>query len=135
GDGWREVIGAAKYTNSLVNSRDSALVGGKGANLGRLIRAGFNVPGGFVVNTRAYRLVYAARSGSGTVEVSPEIAREILERYEQMGRGAVAVRSSATAEDLAAASMAGQCETFLNIRGEDELIEAVRNCWASLHTE
>src|SRR6185295_494877 len=77
-----------------------------------------------------------ARSGSGnTAEVPSEIANEILDRYEQMGRGAVAVRSSATAEDLAAASMAGQCETFLNIRGEDELIEAVRNCWASLHTE
>ena len=127
---------APKYTSSLINSRDSALVGGKGASLGRLIRAGFQVPGGFVINTHAYRLACIPRPESGVVSaVPPEVAAEILDRYEQMGRGTVAVRSSATAEDLAAASMAGQCETFLDINGEDALIEAVRNCWASLHTE
>jgi pyruvate,water dikinase len=59
--------------------------------------------------------VYTARRVRNTVEIPSEIANEILDRYEQMGRGAVAVRSSATAEDLDAASMAGQCETFLNI--------------------
>ena len=69
------------------------------------------------------------------VSVPPEVAQEIRYRYEQMGRGTVAVRSSATAEDLAAASMAGQCETFLDISGDEALLEAVRNCWASLHTE
>ena len=135
GHGWRQMIAASKYTkytNSLINSRDSALVGGKGASLGKLIRAGFQVPGGFVVNTHAYRLAYT--SGK-TPEVPPEVAAEIRDRYEEMGGGTVAVRSSATAEDLAAASMAGQCETFLDISGDEALIEAVRNCWASLHTE
>ncbi len=130
------MIASKKYTNSLVNSRDSALVGGKGASLGRVIRAGFQVPGGFVVNTHAYRLAYIPHPVAGTIpEVPAEVAREILDRYEQMGRGTVAVRSSATAEDLAAASMAGQCETVLDISGDEALIEAVRNCWASLHTE
>ncbi len=130
------MTGSKKYTNSLVNSRDSALVGGKGASLGRVIRAGFQVPGGFVVNTHAYRLAYIPRPEPGVIpEVPAEVAQEILDRYEQMGGGTVAVRSSATAEDLAAASMAGQCETFLDINGGEALIEAVRNCWASLHTE
>src|ERR1017187_5657987 len=130
------MIASKKYTRSLVNCRDSAVVGGQGASLGRLLRAGLQVPGGFVVNTHAYRLAYLSRSESGkAVPVPPEVAEEILYRYEQMGRGTVAVRSSATAEDLAAASMAGQCETFLDISGEEALLAAVRNCWASLHTE
>ncbi len=117
-----------KYTNSLINSRDTGIVGGKGASLGKLIRAGFHVPGGFVVNTNAYRAAYGS-------DMPADVEREILDRYEQMGRGTVAVRSSATAEDLAAASMAGQCETFLDIEGEEQLLRAVRDCWASLHTE
>jgi len=130
------MMAPGKYTRSLVNCRDTALVGGKGASLGRLIRAGFQVPGGFVVNTHAFRLAYTPRPESGmAAEVPAEVEEEIRYRYEQMGRGTVAVRSSATAEDLAAASMAGQCETFLDISGDEALIEAVRNCWASLHTE
>ncbi|MEO8078707.1 MAG: PEP/pyruvate-binding domain-containing protein, partial [Acidobacteriota bacterium] len=130
------MIVSKRYTSSLVNSRDSALVGGKGASLGRVIRAGFQVPGGFVVNTHAYRLAYMTDRAPGTIpDVPGEVAEEILDRYEQMGRGTVAVRSSATAEDLAAASMAGQCETFLDISGDEALIDAVRKCWASLHTE
>ena len=140
GAGGSEVIAALQYTrNTPIPSSTAAtpaLVGGKGASLGRLIRAGFQVPGGFVVNTHAYRLAYIPAPESGTIaEVPQEIAQEIRDRYEQMGRGTVAVRSSATAEDLAAASMAGQCETFLDISGDEALIEAVRNCWASLHTE
>jgi hypothetical protein len=130
------MIVSKKYTRSLVNCRDSALVGGKGANLGRLLRAGFQVPGGFVVNTHAYRLAYLSRAQYGkAVSVPSEVAEEIRCRYEQMGRGTVAVRSSATAEDLAAASMAGQCETFLDINGEEALLAAIQNCWASLDTE
>lgn len=130
------MIASRKYTKSLVDCRDTALVGGKGASLGRLIRAGFQVPGGFVVNTHAYRLAYTLLPEPATaVEIPAEVVEEIRYRYEEMGRGTVAVRSSATAEDLAAASMAGQCETFLDINGEENLIEAVRNCWASLHTE
>ena len=64
--------------------------------------------------------------------VPQQIAAEIKEAYRQLGGGPVAVRSSATAEDLADASFAGQQATFLNVVGEDEVVDAVRACWASL---
>ena len=70
-----------------------------------------------------------------------EIWKGILQRYEEMSKQYgqeqtdVAVRSSATAEDLPDASFAGQQETFLNIRGPQDLISAVRNCFASLWTD
>ncbi|MDU8912456.1 phosphoenolpyruvate synthase [Aestuariicoccus sp. MJ-SS9] len=68
----------------------------------------------------------------------PEIAAAIRAHYAQLGDGAdlpVAVRSSATAEDLPEASFAGQQETFLNIRGAAALMEACRRCYASLFTD
>jgi phosphohistidine swiveling domain-containing protein len=80
----------------------------------------------------------AERTILATVTIPSEIATAIREAYEQLaGEGSpfVAVRSSATAEDLPFASFAGQQETFLNIRGSDALLEAVRRCWASLWTE
>jgi pyruvate,water dikinase len=61
-----------------------------------------------------------------------QTAKEIEAAYEELGQGLVAVRSSATAEDLPEASFAGQQSTFLNIQGNDELINAVKKCWASL---
>ncbi|HSA59608.1 MAG TPA: phosphoenolpyruvate synthase [bacterium] len=69
----------------------------------------------------------------------PELAGEIREAYEGLCRGygenaGVAVRSSATAEDLPDASFAGQQETFLNVRGEASLLDACRRCFASLFT-
>ncbi len=69
--------------------------------------------------------------------IPDDLAGEIAAAYRKLtasGRAAVAVRSSATAEDLPSASFAGQQETFLNIAGEDALLEAVKNCWASLWT-
>ena len=77
----------------------------------------------------------AGPTGDGSVDRSdlrPDIAEQIRLAYELMGRGPVAVRSSATAEDGAAASMAGQYETFLHVTDERSLLEAVRCCWASL---
>jgi pyruvate,water dikinase len=62
----------------------------------------------------------------------PELASEIEQAYIKMGRGLVAVRSSATAEDLPEASFAGQQRTFLNVQGEKEVVAAVHGCWASL---
>ncbi|HNR56277.1 MAG TPA: phosphoenolpyruvate synthase, partial [Flavobacteriales bacterium] len=70
-----------------------------------------------------------------------EIWKGILSRYEEMSKQYgqdqtdVAVRSSATAEDLPDASFAGQQETYLNVRGPQDLISAVRNCFASLWTD
>jgi phosphohistidine swiveling domain-containing protein len=120
-------------------------VGGKAANLGELIGAGFPVPPGFAVTTAAYVHATAALDLS-----DPERAREALVstplpegvteavRAAYTGLGVdvpVAVRSSATAEDLPWASFAGQQDTFLNVVGADAVLDAVRRCWASLWTE
>ena len=74
-----------------------------------------------------------------TTEIPEEIKKEIREAYrklcEEEGREVyVAVRSSATAEDLPDASFAGQQETYLNVAGEDEVVEKVKKCWSSLFT-
>lgn len=141
-----------------------ALAGGKGANLGELIRAGFQVPPGFVITTAAYDLLLQMNSlqleisemltsqqldnPASVTEMSlrirdafqrapiPDpIVDKILKAYRQLDGDAVAVRSSATAEDLPEAAFAGQQETFLNVLGEQALLEAVRACWASLWSE
>ena len=116
------------------------LVGGKGLNLGKLTKAGFSVPPGFCLTTFAYReaISVADTPGSGTVhitEIPDPLESAILEAYEQLGEGRVAVRSSATAEDLPEASFAGQQDTFLNVSEPSELLEKIRACWASLWSE
>lgn len=141
-----------------------ARAGGKGANLIRLAGANFPVPRGFIICTAAYRefvsgtgltdvirseldrLASAAqidqleevsariRSRFSEHPIQAEICQQILEGYEQMGTPVVAVRSSATAEDLPDLSFAGQQDTFLGILGADDLLNAVRNCWSSLWT-
>jgi len=71
-------------------------------------------------------------------KIPQDLAFEIIERYEQMARNdktaRVAVRSSATAEDLPTASFAGQQDTYLNINGEMNVLEKVKRCWSSLFT-
>ena len=137
--------------------------GGKAANLSRLIRAGFNVKPGFVVTVDAYRsfialydlqpLIRNAISGlnpdqtddletaSGQIQrlfhengLPKEIQTAILHEYRLLSSPFVAVRSSATTEDLEDASFAGLHDTYLNITGDENLLEAVRACWASLWT-
>ncbi len=124
-----------------------ATVGGKAANLGELTRAGLPVPQGFCVTTDAYRAVAEADELARTTPenaratllgtaVPQEIRDAIVAGYRELGdRVPVAVRSSATAEDLPFASFAGQQDTFLNIVGEDAVVDAVRRCWASLWTD
>ncbi|MFI9383641.1 PEP/pyruvate-binding domain-containing protein [Kutzneria sp. NPDC052558] len=119
-----------------------AAVGGKAANLGELTGAGLPVPPGFCVTTEAYRRVAAGvpldqvREVLQGVEIPADIADEIRAGYRALGPDApVAVRSSATAEDLPFASFAGQQDTYLNIVGEDAVLDAVRRCWASLWTD
>jgi pyruvate, water dikinase len=106
---------------------DAAEFGGKSANLGELLAAEIPVPPGFAIAASANREF-------GSV-VPPELREELASRYAELGEPAVAVRSSALGEDSQEASYAGQAETFLWVRGVDELSEAVRDCWASLHTE
>jgi pyruvate,water dikinase len=151
-----------------VDREDIPLVGGKGANLGEMTKAGFPVPNGFIVTSTAYyhfievnKLKDKIRSCLHNLDVansknleqasvkvknliisSPipkEIAQEIFKAYFHLehtllGHPLVAVRSSATAEDLPTASFAGQQETFLNIQGEANVLEKIRECWASLFT-
>ncbi len=125
---------------------DVAVAGGKGANLGELIAAGFQVPDGFVLTTAAYR---AAAKAAKVDPTSPDEAADRLratsvpkavvnaatKAYAALGGGKVAVRSSATAEDLPGASFAGQQDTFLDIEGDEALLDAIRRCWASLWNE
>src|SRR5947208_14860118 len=117
--------------------------GGKGANLGDLRRAGFPVPDGFVITTAAYALAAEAAGVTGgtpatargrlaSSPVPAGIADAVGEAYRALGAPEVAVRSSATAEDLPDASFAGQQDTVLSVAGEDAVLDAVRKCWASL---
>jgi len=145
-----------------IRKEDIPLVGGKGANLGELASIGLPVPEGFVVTARAYdRFVTEAGIkekiqkllGSLDVEDTEKLNRvageirelvmnssmpanlvaDIEKQYSQM-KGFVAVRSSATAEDLPDASFAGQQETFLNVKGTDDVLHSVQKCFASLFT-
>ena len=138
-------------------------VGGKGVNLCALTRAGFPVPPGFCVTTEAYRETVADDVRAAVMNIATSLdygdvddlerrtaqireliqtaelrdgTREAIARaYESLGeKQFVAVRSSATAEDLADASFAGLHDTYLDIRGVDELLDAIRRCWASLWT-
>ena len=130
---------------------DLEIAGGKGANLGELIRAGLPVPGGFVVTTDAYVQAADAVGLAAMVEdaepaalreklasapIDADLRVQVTEAYRALGDDvAVAVRSSATAEDLPGAAFAGQQDTYLNIVGADAVLDAVRDCWASLWTD
>ncbi|WP_160715593.1 phosphoenolpyruvate synthase [Chitinophaga solisilvae] len=151
-----------------------ALVGGKSASLGEMIRGlkstGVKIPAGFAITTKAY-YEFIQRSGLeqfikeqiGQIDYNNitslrkagkkirqaisstrfphDLSEEIIAAYHALSASYghtqtdVAVRSSATAEDLPDASFAGQQETFLNVRGPVALIDAVRNCFASLFTD
>jgi pyruvate, water dikinase len=144
-----------------VGKNDVASVGGKGANLGELTNARIPVPPGFIVTADAYygflaktqimdqirlKLKTLDPHDSKTLQtvaeeiqqiilnslVPQELAKEIEQAYRKMGSGLVAVRSSATAEDLPDASFAGQQSTFLNVEGANKVVAAVKGCWASL---
>lgn len=140
---------------AAVGAGDLGTAGGKAANLGELVRAGFAVPDGFVVPTAVYREAVrrlgptgTAAGGGGpgsgrfapdelhtrlaTVALPPGLAEAVADAYQSLGGGAVAVRSSATAEDLPGAAFAGQQETFLDVVGADAVLDALRRCWASL---
>jgi rifampicin phosphotransferase len=144
---------------SDVDSTMIDAVGGKALNLGIMSSGKLPVPGGFCVTTEAYRLVVQERlddlmdrlagatDSSGVaaaearrrvlaLEPPGELRTAINDHYKTLGDDeAVAVRSSATAEDLAYASFAGQQDTYLNVVGSAAVLDAVRRCWASLWTD
>lgn len=139
-----------------LSKEDISLAGGKGASLSELTKAKMPVPPGFVVTTAAYsgfvnendlgKIVdkslqdknndgAAIRDAFVKSPIPEDIKTKVLNAYKKLGGGPVAVRSSATAEDLPSASFAGQQETYLNIIGEKDLLDATRRTWASLWTE
>ena len=149
-----------------LSRRSLALAGGKGANLGEMLRAGFPVPNGFVVSAPAYfsflkqgslahkikteltnldtsnsqKLQEASKKIQTAILATPmpkTIQKQVARAYQRLSGNQdqpVAVRSSATAEDLPEASFAGQQETYLNVVGTKDVIAAVHKCWASLFT-
>lgn len=172
-----------------VGRDDVSLVGGKGANLGEMITAGFPVPYGFILTSGAYfnfiaendllpkiknilkgcdvenakeleNAAVGVRKIILQAKISKSLAKDVSQAYENLtARGEkmfkktdlahdlgkkmqstfrpplVAVRSSATAEDLPDASFAGQQETYLNVLGENNLLQKIKECYASLFTE
>ena len=147
-----------------INADDLAIAGGKAVNLGVMARAGLPVPPGLCVTTAAYREIAAAANLEALIDVIaatpatatpdlatlacrargavrdaaiPDVVKEsVVAAYERLGNNVpVAVRSSATAEDLPFASFAGQQDTYLNVIGTDAVVQAVHRCWASLWTD
>lgn len=147
-----------------LGKNDTAVAGGKGANLGELTGAGLPVPPGFVITADAY-LAAMERGGSredlrATLDtallsvdspteltaacdllrnlvrkagVPDDVRTAILDAYHALGQDvSVAVRSSATSEDGAGTSFAGMNATYTNVVGDTDLVERVRDCWASL---
>ena len=155
-----------RYVEDIANlgMADAEEAGGKGANMGEMVKAQLPVPPGFVVLRYSYLASIRAAGVADELNaahreamlhaldtdrfdqmcatmkalvlkagMAPEVQERILESYRGMGTDCfVAVRSSATGEDGADASFAGMNETYTNVRGEQDLIEAVKNCWASL---
>ncbi len=144
----------------LVGGKNAAL----GEMFTGLTSKGIRVPGGFAVTAHAYRVflrennleekIKRALSGLNTrslanlqsrgkaaralllsAKMPDELADAIIKAYQDMGAKSVAVRSSATAEDLPGASFAGQQETYLNISGTKDVLEQVKKCFASLFTD
>lgn len=145
-----------------INKKNILLVGGKGANLGEMFNR-FPIPNGYCITVNAYKQFLKQNKLENSIfallknlnientkqldqtskkiealitrgRIPNVIEEEILENYKKLGSKFVAVRSSATAEDLPTASFAGQQATFLNVRGEKALLDAVKECWASLFT-
>ncbi|WP_280771776.1 PEP/pyruvate-binding domain-containing protein [Salipaludibacillus daqingensis] len=144
-----------------IGGKDFQSVGGKAANLGDMLEAQLPVPEGFVVLTDAYKLfikennleekirkildatvgndIELIEKAASEIQnfikegvIPHQINHEIKAAFNLSGAQEVAVRSSATAEDLPGTSFAGQYDTFLNVKGEDELFHSIQACWASL---
>ncbi len=145
-----------------ISKNDVEIAGGKGASLGEMTRNGIPVPPGFVVTAPAFEQFLAdtdlgveikailpkvdaknmdtVESASDKIrdlmrdqEFPKDLGNEILKGFSKLKAEYVAVRSSATAEDSAVASWAGELETYLNVT-RDNLLESVKKCWSSLFT-
>src|SRR5438876_11836252 len=117
-------------TFEQITPGDADAVGGKGLSLGLMAGAGLPVPPGFCVTSAAHR-----RLRGRLPAADPDLVEQIRAAYRELGAGPVAVRSSATAEDGAVSSFAGQQETVLGVEGEEAVRHAIEQCWGSLDTD
>ncbi len=131
-----------------VKDTDRDKVGSKAWNLALLKQSGFNVPNGFVITTDAFNHHLAGILDLGTrgdaltaqdvandIQLEDDFVEMITQAMEKLNAGLVAVRSSATAEDLESASFAGQYDTYLGIKTIEALLEAITNIWASYFSQ
>lgn len=110
-----------KQLFSLAEAYDQCLVGGKAYALGEMIRAGFNVPDGFVLSANAFMMM------------TPSLRSLLFSHFDKLQADVVAVRSSAINEDGVDAAWAGQLETFLN-RSRHNLLKSIEDCWESVNS-
>jgi pyruvate, water dikinase len=108
--------------SSLAEASNQALVGGKAQALGKMMRAGFNVPIGFVVSADCF------------IKMTPALEKNLLSAFDLMGASYVAVRSSAKNEDGADSTWAGQLDTFLNCDRQN-LVKKIEACWKSASSD
>jgi len=146
-----------------IRKKDVNLVGGKTASLGELLSIRMPVPDGFAVTSHSYKHfikhnkldreiqkilkftnvknIYQLQKAGKEIreliknsEFPPVLEKKIIRAFDKLGKEYVAVRSSATAEDLPSASFAGQQESYLNV-DKNHLLDRVKDCFASLFTD
>lgn len=110
-----------------IDKNSTSEVGGKGASLGEMTKAGIPVPPGFVITVQTYKEFH-------NKELPTDLINTILNAFDKLGAERVAVRSSAVAEDSSAASWAGQLESYLNTEKKD-LIQNIKKCWLSIKSD
>ena len=146
-----------------ISQKDLQLAGGKGANLGEMIKAGIQIPAGFVITSMVFDNFIkdakienkikeiikkieinnseSIKKASDNIEklisrskIAKDVGKNILDAFDKLDSEYVAIRSSATVEDSATDSYAGQLDTFLDVTKEN-LIESIKNCWLSLFSQ
>ena len=148
------------FTFKDSSAQTPSLSGNKGATLAKMSKVGLPIPSGFIISTKAFQTIArkvstelkayeslkksdltALENASGKIrtlirehDLSPDIISQLKKAYNALGQPAVSIRSSATDEDLAHASFAGQYDTFLNVCNLNDLIQNLKNVWASLYS-
>lgn len=148
------------YTFKTPAAQKPSLSGSKGATLAKMSKKGLPIPSGFIITTQAFqpiarKIATALKNISNqpkadiatlqktsnnidqiiqAYQIPDDTLSQIKKAYQTLGKPAVSVRSSATDEDLAHASFAGQYDTFLNVKNLDDILHCLKKVWASLHS-